>query len=144
LGKRRASYETLQADGVEDYCEMVLANSEYPDGFPQDFDLEYIPETKILIVEYALPAREHLPRLKEIKYIKSKDEFTEVFLSESEMNKLYCALSFGGPFFCFLKLFFQRSSCGLARFSRLLLFALPMLLGSVSILKCALLFATCC
>lgn len=89
IDERRAKYEALQLDGVEDYCEMVLANSEYPDGFPQDFDLEYIPETKILIVEYALPAPQHLPRLKEVKYVKSKDEFAELFLSENELNKLY-------------------------------------------------------
>jgi restriction system protein len=68
---------------------MVLANSEYPDDFPQSFDLEYNPETKILIVEYSLPAPEHLPRLKEVKYVKSKDDFIESFLSENELNKLY-------------------------------------------------------
>ena len=53
IDERRAKYEALQKDGIEDYCEMVLANSEYPDGFPQSFDLEYNPETKILIVEYS-------------------------------------------------------------------------------------------
>jgi restriction system protein len=89
IDERRSKYEALQKDGIEDYCEMILANSEYPDGFPQDFDLEYIPETKILIVEYSLPAPEHLPRLKEVKYVKSKDDFAESFLSDSEMNKLY-------------------------------------------------------
>lgn len=26
---------------ISDYCEMVLANSEYPDSFPQEWDLEY-------------------------------------------------------------------------------------------------------
>jgi len=85
----KAKYEALQPDAVEDYCEMVLARSEYPDDFPQDFDLEYNPETKILIVEYALPAPEHLPRLKEVKYVKSKDDFADTFLSENELNNLY-------------------------------------------------------
>jgi len=89
IDERRVKYEALQKDGIEDFCEMVLANSEYPDGFPQSFDLEYNPETKILIVEYALPAPEHLPRLKEVKYVKAKDDFTESFLSENELNKLY-------------------------------------------------------
>ena len=89
IDKRRASYEARQPGGVEDYCEMVLANSDYPDNFPQDFDLEYSPGTKILIVEYALPAPEHLPQLKEVKYVKSKDAFTEVFLSENDLNSLY-------------------------------------------------------
>ena len=61
----------------------------YPEVFPQNFDLEYNPETKVLIVEYSLPAPEHLPRLKEVKFVKSKDDFTESFLSENELNKLY-------------------------------------------------------
>jgi restriction system protein len=89
IDERRAKYEALQKDGIEDYCEMILANSEYPNGFPQELDLEYIPETKILIVEYSLPAPEHLPRLKEVKYVKAKDDFTEAYLSDSEINKLY-------------------------------------------------------
>ncbi len=89
IDERRAKYETLQKDGIEDYCEMILANSEYPDGFPQDFDLEHISETKILIVDYSLPAPEQLPRLKEVKYVKSKDDFAESFLSDNELNKLY-------------------------------------------------------
>jgi restriction system protein len=89
IAERRAKYEALLPDGVEDYCEMALANSEYPDTFPQDFDLEYNQQTKILIVEYALPASEYLPRMKEIKYVKSKDSFTEVFLAGSDLNKLY-------------------------------------------------------
>jgi restriction system protein len=85
----RAKYETMQPEGVEGYCGLVLAMSHYPESFPQDSDIEYNPDTKILIVEYALPAPEHLPRLKEIKFIKSKNEFAESYLSESELNKLY-------------------------------------------------------
>jgi restriction system protein len=89
INERRVNYESRVVDGIEDYCEMVLAMSDYPDNFPQDFDLEYIPETNILIVEYALPAPEHMPRLKEIKFVKSKNTFAESFLSETELNRLY-------------------------------------------------------
>jgi restriction system protein len=85
----RTKYESMQVEGVEGYCGLVLAMSHYPEGFPQDSDIEYNPHTKILIVEYALPAPEHLPRLKEVKFIKSKNEFIESDLSESELNKLY-------------------------------------------------------
>jgi len=30
-----------------------------------------------------------MPRLKEIKYVKTKDAFTDAFLSENDLNKLY-------------------------------------------------------
>lgn len=74
---------------IVDYCDMVLSNSAYPDIFSQKFDLDYNPLTKILIVEYSLPSPKQIPILKEVKYIQSRDEFKEYFLSESAFNKMY-------------------------------------------------------
>ena len=74
---------------VEAYCELVLASSEYADTFPQEFEVEYIPSSHILIVDYSLPRIEGLPRLKQVKYVQSRHEFSESFLSERHLNKLY-------------------------------------------------------
>jgi len=63
--------------------------SQYPEYFPQEFELDYDPETKILIVEYSLPAPHHLPTLKEVKFIQSRNEFTEIHISDSALNTLY-------------------------------------------------------
>lgn len=76
-------------EAIIEYCDMVLANSEYPDSFPQQFELEYIELTKTLIIEYQLPSANEIPVLKEVKYIQSKNEFKEVHLSETSLNKLY-------------------------------------------------------
>lgn len=89
IDNRKAQYESLVQDAVSDYCELVLSASEYPDSFPKEFELEYISETKILVVDYSLPAPEHLPRVKEVKYVKAKDDMVEVFLSETELNRIY-------------------------------------------------------
>jgi len=89
LEKRKADYQASKPEAVSDYCELVLSASKYPDAFPQDFNLEYIAETKILIIDYSLPAPEHLPEIKEVKYIKTKDEFVEVALSETESDRIY-------------------------------------------------------
>jgi len=89
---RKQQYFEKQPDAVVDYCEIVLMNSEYPDYFPQEFDLDYNPETRILIVDYSLPSLDNIPKLKEVKYIQSRDEFKEVFLIESNVNKLYDSL----------------------------------------------------
>ena len=91
LANRKAAYEALQPDAIIAYCELVLSHSEYPNSFPQDFELDYNADTKILIVEYSLPAPENLPRLKEVKFVKSKDDFSEVFLSDSELAELVVA-----------------------------------------------------
>ncbi len=68
---------------------MVLTNSKYPDFFPQEYDSDYNPENKILVVDYSLPSLDCIPTLKEVKYVQSKDEFNETHLSESALNKLY-------------------------------------------------------
>jgi restriction system protein len=67
----------------------VLTLSKYPESFPQEFDLEYNPETKILAINYILPSPEDLPKLKEVKYIATKDEFKENYFSETAQKKLY-------------------------------------------------------
>lgn len=65
---------------------MVLTNSEYPDYFPKEWDIEYQTNTKILIVDYSLPDLDILPTIKAVKYIVSRDEFTESHLSNVALN----------------------------------------------------------
>ena len=89
IDRRREQYFSKSPDAVVDYCELVLSNSEYPDYFPQEFDLDYNSETKILIVDYSLPSVDDMPKLNEVKYVKSKDELVEIPLSEAAVNKLY-------------------------------------------------------
>jgi len=83
------SYAELNVDSIIEYCEMVLNNSEYPDSFSKNFELEYSPESKILIVEYELPSQDCFPRLKEVKYISSRKELKEYFISESQLDSIY-------------------------------------------------------
>jgi len=82
-------YLKKQPDAIVDYCEIILTASKYPDTFPQQYNFDYNPESKILIVDYFLPLIENIPRLKEVKYIASRDEFKETYLSDAALNKLY-------------------------------------------------------
>lgn len=83
------SYLKGDPGAVAEYCDMVLSNSDYPDFFPQEFDIDYNPNTKMLLVDYFLPAQRDIPSIKEVKYIQSRDEFKESFLSAAAFNKLY-------------------------------------------------------
>jgi restriction system protein len=89
LEKRKTDYQASEPQAIMDYCELVLSASKYPDEFPQDFNLEYVAKTKILVIAYSLPAPEHLPKVKEVKYVKAKDELAEISLSETESNRIY-------------------------------------------------------
>jgi restriction system protein len=85
----KTDYESQKPDAVKGYCKLVLSFSRFADGFPREFDLEYIPETKILIVDHPLPAPDDLVRIKEIKYVKASNEFLEMLLSDNEFNHIY-------------------------------------------------------
>ena len=92
IDNQKSNYLNKQPTAIIDYCDMVLTHSYYLDVFPQEFDIEYNSETKILIVDYSLPAPEDIPTLKEVKYVQSRDEFDEKYLSIAAEKKLYDGL----------------------------------------------------
>jgi len=53
---------------------------------------DYNPVNGMIIVDYALPAPDAIPRVKEVKYVKSRDEFVEATVSDSEANRRYDSL----------------------------------------------------
>lgn len=89
---KKSQYQNKATGAIIDYCEMVLTNSEYPDYFPQEWDIEYKENNKILIIDYSLPDLEKLPTINAVKYVASRDEFTESALSNAALNKLYDVL----------------------------------------------------
>ncbi|MFC3040394.1 restriction endonuclease [Virgibacillus xinjiangensis] len=92
IEQQKKNYMLKDPVAIIDYCDMVLSNSEYPDEFPQEFDIDYNPETKIMIVDYSLPSPEDVPTLKEVKYVQSRDEFKDVHLSAAAKRKMYDTL----------------------------------------------------
>ena len=89
LDKRIKDYVDKNPEAIVDYFENVLSASNYPDYFPQEFELDFNPNNKVLIVSYSLPSLENIPSLKEVKYVQSKDDFTESYLSDSAYRQLY-------------------------------------------------------
>lgn len=89
IEKKKEQYFAGERESIIEYCDMVLSNSVYPDYFPQEFDIDYNPNNRTLIVEYNLPDISELPTLKEVKYIATKDEYKETFITEAALRKIY-------------------------------------------------------
>jgi restriction system protein len=89
IGAFRARYDGKEPTAITDYCEMVLANSEYPDCLPKEFALDFNHDAGLLVVNYKLPAPSDIPTLSEVKYVQSSDSFLEKNLSEVNAAKLY-------------------------------------------------------
>ncbi len=77
---------------IVDYFTMVLERSDYPDGFPQQAKLAYVPESRQLVVEYDLPPAEIVPTVAVYKYVKSGDKITESSRPATQRRALYAAI----------------------------------------------------
>lgn len=86
---RKKAYFDKNSDAIVDYSDMVLANSQYPDYLSMDWSLDYQSDTGIVVVDYSLPSPDDLPKTKAVKYIATRDEFVESFISAAELNRLY-------------------------------------------------------
>ncbi|OYZ01003.1 MAG: restriction endonuclease [Sphingobacteriia bacterium 28-36-52] len=83
----KEQYLKMDTSAIIEYCDLVLGNSEYPDTFPKSYELDYIPETKILVVEYSLPSLEQFPTLNEVKVI--KNELKEYHISDAQLQRMF-------------------------------------------------------
>ncbi len=89
VDKLKAGYQSKERDGIVACCALVLDNSEYYDLFLKKFIIEYNEVSKMLLVEYQLPSIDKIPKINNVKYIKSRDEIEEKVLSQSAHAKLY-------------------------------------------------------
>lgn len=88
LAKKKA-YTEGDPQTIEEFCELVLSRSKYPANFPNEWNLEYQAGNKTLVIDYFLPSPEELPTLKEVKYVASKNELSEVPLQKPVINNIY-------------------------------------------------------
>jgi len=85
----KEEYAKGSPDAVSDYCEMVLASSQYPESFPEEWDVEFRPSSGLLVVEYSLPPPKLMPSAKAYKYVAVRDAIEEQSLSSAFRDKLY-------------------------------------------------------
>jgi restriction system protein len=83
------AYKNGDAESVSKYCSMVLEHSEYPNGFPKEFKVAYIPAPRELVVEYELPTKDIVPTVAEYRYIKTRNAIDEKLRKLSEIKEIY-------------------------------------------------------
>lgn len=86
---KKSLYEEGDIEQIENYFSFVLNSSYYPNGFIKDFELQYIKESKTLIVSYYLPNESLVPRIVQHKYIASRNEIDEIKLTDKKFEKFY-------------------------------------------------------
>jgi restriction system protein len=86
-----AAYRRGDLDAVVSCCCIVLEASTYPDGFPQEFKLAYVPESRQAVVEYELPLVDIVPPVKAYRYLKSTDTIAESARPQTQIKALYAS-----------------------------------------------------
>lgn len=76
-------------DAVEEYFQLVLAQSAYPEGFPEQYRTAYRLEPRELVIECDLPTQDVIPRVRGYKYIKTRKEIDELARAEKDVRALY-------------------------------------------------------
>lgn len=89
LDKFRASFERGDEQSVIEYFELILSKSQYPQGFPSEFVVQFSPETGVVVLEFRLPILSDIPTIKEYKFVSSKNKMEEIYLSEKFRTTLY-------------------------------------------------------
>ena len=82
-------YKDGDPKAVEEYCDLVLSSSDYPDYFPKNWVLEYRPDNRMVVVAYHLPSPDKLPTVKSYSYVKARDQITEQQISVAERKRMY-------------------------------------------------------
>jgi len=89
LENLKSRYNEKDSKAIEEYCDLVLNCSQYPDSFPKNWIIEYRADSRILVVEYDLPSPDLIPTIESYKYIKSRDEVSEKLLTLATRKKLF-------------------------------------------------------
>ena len=99
VGEQNAAVDELERDfragtpdAVEEYFGQVLALSEYPDGFPHDYQVAYRQEPRELVVEYRLPPVGMIPTARDFRYVKARGEIDELPRPLKEIKDLYASV----------------------------------------------------
>jgi len=79
-----------EPDALKAYFELVLSASEYPDDFPSDIRVGYVPESKQVIVDLQMPSLdEAIPKVEKYTFVKSADEIREKIRSDRSRKLQY-------------------------------------------------------
>lgn len=85
----KSAWQSGQPEAVEEHASIVLEASDHDEAVPKQWEIQYNPETKLLVVEYMLPAPEDLPITNSVRYVASTGELKETSISERDHKALF-------------------------------------------------------
>ena len=89
----RKDFNNKEQLAIEEYFHLVLTNSIYPTGFPQEMKIAYIETSNQLVLEYSFPTLDAvIPKHKKFTHVKSSNSISESLRPEKERRALYTSV----------------------------------------------------
>ena len=89
----RDAYSSAEPTAVAAYFQAIFDRSNYPDGFPQNRRIAFVPASRQLIVEFQAPNIDDIiPSAARYKYVKASDQIVEAKRSVKERHALYSSV----------------------------------------------------
>ena len=85
----KINYFKKEKSAIISFYSRILNSINYDSNFQKSIEVDFNHETNVLMIEYLLPSIEQFPNIKEIRYIKTRNEFKEINFSERELNNIY-------------------------------------------------------
>jgi restriction system protein len=86
------NFRAAAPDAVEEFFGQVLALSEYPSGFPHEYQVAYRQEPRQLVIEYRLPPVEVIPTARDFRYVRTRSDIDELPRPVKEIKELYASV----------------------------------------------------
>lgn len=87
--KWKENFESGEAESIEKYINLVLEKSSYPNDFNKEYEVQYIPENKTIVVSYILPNLENIPNIIGYKYVISTKSIKPIEMKKKEFENFY-------------------------------------------------------
>ncbi len=85
--KNKCKNNDIQA--IEKYLQLVIKNSNYPETIINEFEVQFIGESGITIIDYCLPHPDTIPNIIEYKLIKTRKEIIPKEMKKKEFEEFY-------------------------------------------------------
>ena len=79
-----SNVEKGEISAVIEHTSLVLDASNYFDLFDKSFEIDYLPDDKLLIVDFDLPSYDKMPTIKSVSFVKSTGQLKETHISEKD------------------------------------------------------------
>jgi len=103
--RKQRLYQSKDRDALVDYWTKILERPIYLEKPPCVRQLDFFEANDRLIVEYALPQINLLPKVEEVRYLERENVLMEVPVSDARLNSLYSDLLIKMALIALFKLF---------------------------------------